>query len=554
MRKLTELADRPNSTDEQIEAVSVLREIELAWCAADKIYWFDNWVWTFNPKLVGASSPWIPMDLFEKQREAIRWFEDRSRNKEDGHFAKSRDIGFTWMAGGYALHRWLFEDGYKANFGSRKAEYVDRLGDPDSIFEKIRMLYRALPDWMQPSRMSDNSMLLINEDRNSIIRGEAGDDMGRGGRSTDYFFDEFAFVERADSVDAASVANADCRIFGSTVNGQGNLFFRKAHDGSLRPDQKFRFHWTDDPRKRDGTVEVTLDDGRVVTKTWEAATRAKMEDHKWASEYDIDYSASVEGICILAKWVEAAKRIGHELRSRGVTIPVSMVGVAGGDVGAGKAKSVVVPRFGIRVHVPKSWSDPDTIDTAHRMVMHCQDTVVRHDGYEAHCRTLRFDVTGVGEGVGSALRRSTSDVSGVAVRVGDPASGTVWPDGRTSNEKFANVKAESWWIARERFKNTYEHLHFLLGTRNDEGELIGIEHKLEDLIMLPGDNEGPDAVALNAQISLVKWFTQTSGKIIIESKDALAKRGIASPDYADALMLTFVHPSTGDKLRKAFAA
>lgn len=494
------------------------------------------------------------MDLYPKQREAIRWFEERSSNKEDGHFAKSRDIGFTWMAGGYTLHRWLFEDGYKANFGSRKAEYVDRIGDPDSIFEKIRMLYRALPRWMLPRNMSDNSMLLINEDRNSIIRGEAGDDMGRGGRSTDYFFDEFAFVERADSVDAASVANADCRIFGSTVNGQGNLFFRKAHDGSMRPDQLFRFHWTDDPRKKNGKVEVELPDGRKVVKTWEAATKSKMEDHKWASEYDIDYSASVEGICILAKWVEAAKTIGAELKKRGIKIPVSLVGVAGGDVGAGKAKSVVIPRFGIKVFKPKAWTDPDTTDTAHRMVMYCRETVVKQDGFESFCKTLKFDVTGVGEGVGSTLKRSTEGVNSVAIRVGEPASDTKWPDGKSSNEKFANIKAESWWIARERFKNTYEHLHFLLGTKNEAGELVGVEHKLEDLIILPGDNEGPDAMALNAQLSLVKWFTQTSGKIIIESKQQLTLRGIASPDYADALMLTFAPATSGEKLRKAFAA
>lgn len=549
-----ELADRPNPTEEQVAALEIAREIELAKCAKDKLYWFDTWVWTFNPKLVGASSPWVPMDLFDKQREAIRWFEARSRNKEDGHFAKSRDIGFTWMAGGYTVHRWLFEDGYKANFGSRKAEYVDRIGDPDSIFEKIRMIYRGLPRWMLPRVMYDNSMLLINEDRNSIIRGEAGDDMGRGGRSTDYFFDEFAFVERADSVDAASVANADCRIFGSTVNGQGNLFFRKAHDGSMRPDQLFRFHWTDDPRKRDGFVEIRLPDGTTVKSTWEAATRAKMEEHKWASEYDIDYSASVEGICILAKWVEAAKEIKTVLAKHGQKLPVTLVGVAGGDVGAGKAKSVVIPRFGVHVYKPKAWTDPDTTDTAHRMVMYCKETVVKQDGYESFCKTLKYDVTGVGEGVGSTLRRSTEGVNSIAIRVGEPGSDTKWPDGKTSNEKFQNLKAESWWIARERFKNTYEHMHWLLGTKDAEGNLIGVEHKLDELISLPPDSAGPDAMALNAQLSLVKWFTTTAGKIIIESKQQLTLRGISSPDYADALILTFTPATAGEKLRKAYAA
>ena len=42
---------------------------------------------------------------------------------------------------------------------------------------------------------------------------------------------------------------APSRIFGSTANGMGNLFYRMQADGRMREDQKFRFHWSDDPRK-----------------------------------------------------------------------------------------------------------------------------------------------------------------------------------------------------------------------------------------------------------------------------------------------------------------
>jgi phage terminase large subunit len=539
--------------------VEELRLIEKAICAKDVVHWFNTWVWTFNPKLVGVKDAmaWMPMDLFPKQEEFVRWFLRISDNKEDGHCAKSRDIGFTWMAGGVTLNKWLFQDGYKANFGSRKAEYVDRIGDPDSIFEKLRMLRRGLPHWMLPSSnaMHDNSMLLINEERGSVIRGEAGDDMGRGGRSTDYVFDEFAFVEHADSVDAASVANADCRLFGSTVNGQGNLFFRKAHDGSMRPDQLFRFHWSDDPRKRDGMVELRVPGQPIVVVSWEKATRSKMEKHKFASEYDIDYSASVEGICIEAKWVEACKRIRSALAKRGIQMPVVMQGVAGGDVGAGKAKSVLVPRFGSVVHVPTSWSDPDTVDTANRMLIAAASIKPTRDGFIGGVKNLRFDATGVGHGVGSVLKRSHESIASHAVLVGNPASESLWPDGKKSNEKFANIKAESWWICRERAKNSYELLQFLEnpilqdGTSNPEA----IEHELDDILVLPADSESPDAMTMNSQLSLVKWLTTVGGKIIIESKEDLKKRGISSPDHADALMLTFVPETTAEKLMRAFA-
>ena len=545
-KKLLQLTPPADAPEHVVQKYVELQQCELAVCAADKVYWFNNWVWTYNPKLVGARDdsgakldPHLPMDLFQKQEEAILWFERMSEAKLDGLFEKSRDIGFTWMAGGYALHRWLFEDGYKATFGSRKAEYVDRIGDPDCIFEKIRMIYRGLPRWMLPKsfdpKWHDKSMLLENPDNGCYIRGESGDDMGRGGRSTDYFLDEFAFVERAEKVDAATSANSDCRIFGSSVNGQGNLFARKRFGGQLAPEQIFRFHWRDDPRKNN--------------REWELATKAKVERHTWASEYDIDYTASVEGICIEARWVEAAKIIEQHVK-----LPQSLVGVAGGDVGAGKAKSVVIPRFGCHVKKIKSWGDPDTTDTAKRMVMHCVDTRVKIGVNEAYCRTLRYDVTGVGEGVGSTLKRTPEGVNSIAVRVGEPAGDTQWPDGKASNEKFANLKAESWWIMRERFKRTYEHLHFVLGTLDDEGMPIGIEHKLEELISIPPDSAGKDAMALSSQLSLVKWFSTETGKIIIESKKQLALRGIASPDFADALALTFVPATAAEKLKKAFAA
>ena len=62
----------------------------------------------------------------------------------------------------------------------------------------------------------------------------------------------------------------------------------------MRPDQIFRFHWTDDPRKN--------------SREWEAKTRSNMEPWAFASEYDIDYSASVEGVFIPAAWVASCQR------------------------------------------------------------------------------------------------------------------------------------------------------------------------------------------------------------------------------------------------------
>lgn len=481
----------------------------------------------------------LPLDLFPKQRELIRFFDARVSAREDGLVEKGRDLGFTWCAGGFAVHKWLFVPGFKTNFGSRGSDEVDKAGDPDSIFEKIRMLIAGLPEWMLPEGFNparhSNFMRLVNPASGNTIVGEVGDEMGRGGRATLFVLDEFAFVERAERAEASTSATADVRIFGSTVNGPGNLFFRKRHNGSLRPDQVFRLHYTDDPRK---------------DATWLAKEKARLESHVFASEHDIDYSASVEGICIPAKWVESAKRIAKLLEQKGQRIEPASKGVAGQDVGAGKAKSVFVARFGPVVQPPISWGDPDTTETAFRALDAAQAaTAKRSDGRECRITVLRFDEVGVGKGVLSTLtNHKRRGLTTVPVNVGRPPSDTTWPDGTTSEEKFANLKAELWWSMRDRFKRTHEMVLYL------EGASGGEKHPLSELIVLPGDDAGPDAQALAFQISLVKWKRNERGKIAIESKDQLAARGIASPDHADALVLTFDSDSTIEDWLKAFGS
>lgn len=508
-----------------------LQQIELELCSRSVLHWIDNWVWTYDPRLLASSAriAFVPFDLFPKQVEYILWLDRLAKAAEDGLCEKSRDTGFTWLSASYCWHGWRFQKGFKGSFGSRKGEYVDRIGDPDSIFGKIRLMMQWFPHWMMPrgfnAVLHDNHMRLINPENGSVLRGEAGDEMGRGGRSTVYIIDEAAHLENDTAVDAATSANSDCRIWGSSANGPGNLFYRKRIDGSLRPDQIFRLHFRDDPRK---------------TPEWEVAQRRKLSSspHVFAAEYEIDYSASVEGICIPAVWVEAAKRIRALCESKGIIIEPAVNGVAGGDVGGGKAKSVVTCRFGPIVPVPVSWGDPDTIDTAYRMLKAVAGTMVRRSiGLPCRIKKLNYDSIGIGHGITSVMARAQEkykDLETEGINVGHPPSPTRWPDGEASTEKFKSLKAEIWWIGRERFKCTYEMMLFL------QGHEEGVQHDPSDLICLPSDDEGPEAQQLAMELSLVRYHYDQKGKVQIETKEELAKRGIPSPDYADSFMLTLV--------------
>jgi hypothetical protein len=216
-------------------------EAEKAKCAADPLYWFDTWVWTYDPRLIAApGGAFVRMQLWPKQREVILWLKERIGRAEEGLLEKSRDMGATYLCAGYALHQWLFAPGFKATFGSRKVDYVDKKDNPDAIFPKIRIMLSRLPPEMLPAGFGpahDNYMRLVNPESGAIISGEGGDDMGRGGRSSVYFLDEAAFVPNASDVEAALSGNTDCVIWVSSVNGMGNLFARKRHS-ILKPEAR----------------------------------------------------------------------------------------------------------------------------------------------------------------------------------------------------------------------------------------------------------------------------------------------------------------------------
>lgn len=492
--RLKESIDRRVALIDKAHSDLAFRAAELEKCKKDVVYWVNNWVWTFDPRRTPST---LPFDLFAKQEEYLQWLGDRVIHKESGVVEKSRDAGLTWLCGAWAIHRWLFYPGQKFTFASRKESLVDRIGDPDSIFEKFRFLLKGLPKWMLPKRYSTGFLKFINSENGSVIGGESGDNIGRGGRSGVVFLDEFAFVERAQRVDAAVSENSDVIIYISTPNGPGNAFAKKRFSGVY---QIFRIHWTDDPRKG---------------KDWYERKKKILDPIILAQEIDIDYNASVEGVCIPALWVQAA--IGLVLES------TSREKIAGLDVAAeGANKNVFIVRQGQNVIRIDAWAIGNTTQTAYKAKAICEDEKIAR---------LNFDGDGVGAGVGGTLASVTDlrfDVQ--PIRGGGQVSDKVWVEfnDRESSEIFKNLRAEMWWSLRLRFEKTYEYVNNLA------------LHPIDELISLPNEPE------LIAQLSLPLYHFTDSGLLVIESKEQMKKRGISSPDYADALAYAFAPVSGYD--------
>jgi hypothetical protein len=217
----------------------------------------------------------------------------------------------------------------------------------------------------------------------------------------------------------------------------------------------------------------------------------------------------VRSSIFLRRWLEREKLL-PDFKNREA--------VAGQDVGGGKSKSVFVDRRGPLVGMPSAWTDNDGMDIAMRALELCT---------ERRCKAIKYDAIGVGQSVSTGFRHIRNKVDVQAINVGAHATRTLWPDGKTARDKFSNLKAELWWVMRDRLRKTHEHWLFT------QGSSLGTCHDVDELLLLP------DSPELKMQLSQPKYGSTESGKIQIESKTKLRTRGIESPDYAEALMLSF---------------
>lgn len=476
--------------------------------SSDPAEFIEDWLITYDPRAVPMGRrPHMPFVLFERQREYITWLHARFTGRESGLTEKSRDMGVSWLCCAYALWLWIFMPGVAIGFGSQKIENVDKLGNPKSLLEKIRVMIRMLPAELRPLGFNERDhatfMRIVNPETGAIITGDGGERIGRGDRTSIYFVDEAAFLDQPEAVEGSLSNTTDVRIDVSTPNGEGNPFYRRRMGGAV---PVFTFHWTSDPRKNQAWYDK-------ICREYDPITVAR--------EVDLDYGASGGDTAIQSKWVLASQLLRKHLETSGelrawLRDQKDLRRVAGLDVGGGTAPSVFVPRQGPIIGKSTAWLDGDTTNTAGRALdlMH-----------ETRCKILKFDTIGVGKGVASSLLRFADDIRSWAINTGNTPTSRVWPDGKPAKKKFANLRAEMWWEARERLRKTYEHWLFVQGKG---GQL----YDLDELLLLPEDPK------VCGQISLPRFFFTDSGKIQIERKVQMAARGVPSPDYADAVVLT----------------
>ena len=105
-----------------------------------------DWGLTVDPKNVERGLPSvIPFVLFERQAEWVNWVVEHWKGQAPGLTEKTRQMGFSWLSVATACTLCIFNPGMSIGFGSRKEEYVDKIGDPKSLFHKARVFMGGLP-------------------------------------------------------------------------------------------------------------------------------------------------------------------------------------------------------------------------------------------------------------------------------------------------------------------------------------------------------------------------------------------------------------------------
>jgi len=453
---------------------------------------------TFDPRNAYDEklSTTMPFILFERQAEMVNFLQACLATNTNGLIDKSRDMGATWICVAFSVWLWLFKEGAAIGWGSRKEELVDRLGDPKSIFEKIRSLIRGLPPALLPKGFDFSShatyMKLINPENGATISGEAGDNIGRGGRTLVYFKDESAWYEHAEMVEAALMDNTNVQIDISTTSGVGTVYDRKKEVG---------VDWTPGAAPPSGAGWLfTMDwrDHPAKTQEWydkrEKEARNSGLLHLFRQEVDRDPTATLQGIIIKPEWVKAAVDAHIDLN----------FGDDGGWAAGfdpydeGGDQHAFSLRKGVVLYEVDDWGEGDTGEAT-------REVISRLTGKTPVA--VQYDCVGIGAGVKSEANRLAKTRGdggepllprGISFHPWDGGDAVVNPEARVvkgdpnspmNKDFYANFKAQGWWELARRFERVYRARKE--GIKFPPGELISLSSKMPKLRQLQRELSQP---------------------------------------------------------------
>ena len=230
-------------------------------------------------------------------------------------------------------------------------------------------------------------------------------------------------------------------------------------------------------------ARYTVHDTHAIDPDEVSRLKRDMSETSFAREYLCDFTAAGDDQLISLSDVEAASQ--RQMREDQVSFAAKILGVD--PARFGDDRSVIFPRQGLAAGQPTIYRGIDNMTLASRVAAQI----------ESYQPDAVFIDAGNGGGVIDRLRQLGYDV--IEVNFG----------GKPTDPRFLNKRAEMWWELREWIRM---------------GGAI------------------PNSVDLKQDLAAPIYWYDSAGRIQLEPKDDIKKRGLPSPDLADALALTFALP------------
>lgn len=294
-------------------------------CKHDLLFYVNAFGWTFDPRLAQKIIPFITYPFQDRTlvlgdpNAANRLLNGYSilqciEDQRDLVMFKSRDMGASWMSLVSMQWCWLFHPGMSFLIISRKAELVDKPGDPKALFWKLDFFHKCLPEWLlNPDDYARRAGNFENLTNHSTIDGESTTGAsGVGDRRTGVFIDEFSRIERPDAEQllAGTADTTECRIFNYTVpidSQHPSVELAKREDV-----RKIRLHWTEHPEKAEGLYRYSpqlkrveqldlypfpadytfVTDGKMRSPWYDDQERRRANKREMAWMIDIDFEGA----------------------------------------------------------------------------------------------------------------------------------------------------------------------------------------------------------------------------------------------------------------------
>ena len=240
------------------------------------------------------------------------------------------------------------------------------------------------------------------------------------------------------------------------------------------------------------------------TSKLEIATMKKRDYRKFQHIYGGEPMGDDENCIIKPEWfdavIDAHKHIGFTVKG------AKVIGLDPADEGNDSKASV--QRHGPLVTKIRNWQTGNLEEAV----------------------SLVYDAIGIGAGAKIKFKQLdpnekialTSFVGGAKVR--NPL--LKYQDDQINGDMFRNLRAQYYWLLRDRFELTYRAV--VHGEYCDPNELISISSDCEFLDELKSE-----------LTKIQRKRSNTSSMILIESKQDMKGRGIKSPNIADALVYAF---------------